>query len=354
MILFFTIHLILFGLGEAITESQPGNLTSCDLTSWALTNTHIHAIPPAYAAAIAAAGGDPSGFPTPDWSLNGTLASLDLVGSARGVLSISTPGVPIAGTGKAARKLCRELNIYMEGLVRQIPSRLDFFAALPDWRDVNGTLAEIEWIFCVQKRAVGVGFYTGYGDKLPGDPMFKPIWDRLEQLKALTFMHPGVMVVKPLYIGGFLPQPIVDFPQQTTRAAVDLVLSGTRSRTPNVDMILSHAGGTLPFISERVVGSLIVPQIANSTTVNITQVASEFARYYYDIALSGTSTQLNGLLDISSPSHVLMGSDYPYTPQIGIQESQAQYLAWAATHPQMGPEVLTVNAKREILAHKMT
>ena len=183
--------------------------------------------------------------------------------------------------------------------------------------------------------------------------MFKPIWDRLEQLKALTFMHPGVMVVKPLYIGGFLPQPIVDFPQQTTRAAVDLVLSGTRSRTPNVDMILSHAGGTLPFISERVVGSLIVPQIANSTTVNITQVASEFARYYYDIALSGTSTQLNGLLDISSPSHVLMGSDYPYTPQIGIQESQAQYLAWAATHPQMGPEVLTANAKREILAHKM-
>lgn len=63
-----------------------------DNKAWYLTNTHIHALPPGYKNAVAEAGGDPSGFPTPNWSEKGTLESLDLTGSAQAVLSVSTPG----------------------------------------------------------------------------------------------------------------------------------------------------------------------------------------------------------------------------------------------------------------------
>jgi hypothetical protein len=42
-------------------------------------DTHIHGLPPPYVAALQAAGGDPSGYPIPDWSLDAAIKSMDLV-----------------------------------------------------------------------------------------------------------------------------------------------------------------------------------------------------------------------------------------------------------------------------------
>lgn len=320
-------------------------------SDWYLTDTHIHAIPSDYAAALAEAGGDPSGYPTPDWSLNGTFESLSLTNSARAVLSISTPGIPIAGTDQKARKLCRDTNRYLAELVKKHPKRLDFFGALPDWWDINGTLEEIDFLYSTQKVAVGVGFYTLYGDRLPGDPMFQPIWDKLESVGALAFMHPGVADINPFFISGFLPQPIIDYPQQTTRAAIDLVLRGVMSSMPNVDVILSHAGGTLPYLAERAWGSLAVPEIGGNTTVDPPEAKAQFRRYYYDIALSNSATQLNSLLLNTDSSHVLLGTDYPYAPAAGIAAGFAQYQKFSKDHTEISPEALSLNAKNLILKH---
>lgn len=62
------------------------------------------------------------------------------------------------------------------------------------------------------------------------------------------------MNVVPYKIAGVLPQPIVDYPQSTTRCAVDLAFTRTILDNLDVRIILSHAGGTLPHLSERVVG----------------------------------------------------------------------------------------------------
>lgn len=59
----------------------------------------------------------------------------------------------------------------------------------------------------------------------------------------------------PDKIAGVMPQPVVDYPQQTTRTAVDLVFTGTTARNPDVKILLSHAGGTLPYLAARVAGA---------------------------------------------------------------------------------------------------
>ncbi|GAM34980.1 hypothetical protein TCE0_015f02918 [Talaromyces pinophilus] len=243
----------------AVRELAPGG------SSWYLTDTHIHAITPDYLAAFQNAGGDPSGFPTPNWPVQGVFDGLDTTGSTRAVLSISFPGIPIAGNGESARELCRKTNIFFGNLADSYPQKLEFFGALPDWRDINGTLDEIDFLYSTQKTAI-------------------------EQYHALVFMQPGVMEVDPFFISGFLPQPIVDYPQQTTRAAVDLVSSGVRSRTPSVDLILSHVGGTLPFLSQRVSGILIIPEIGSHRNVTATEAEVQFRQFYYDIALSASET----------------------------------------------------------------
>lgn len=322
--------------------------------AWYLTDTHIHVLPPFYVAAVTEAGGDPSGFPTPEWSLEGTLRSMESVGSKKAVLSLSSPGVPVVGTGDKGRALCRNVNDFLANITQEAGNAIEFFGALPDWRDVDGTLAEIDYIFKTQRAAAGVGIYTAYGDMLPGDPTFAPIWEKLNTYKALVFMHPGLMDVKPMFAAGFLPQPIIDYPQQTTRAAVDLVLRGVRSRTPDVDLILAHAGGTLPYLSTRASESLIVPEISNVANVTTAQVKAEFRRFYYDIALSTTKTQLTGLLENTDTSHVLYGSDYPYAPPVAIKGTKASYISFADDHPELGPDVLSRNAKDLLLKHRQS
>jgi hypothetical protein len=47
-------------------------------------DTHIHALPPVYIKALEAAGGDPSGYPTPDWTLDAAIQSMNLVETSVG------------------------------------------------------------------------------------------------------------------------------------------------------------------------------------------------------------------------------------------------------------------------------
>lgn len=236
-----------------------------------------------------------------------------------GILSVSTPGVPITGAGEEGRKLSRELNTYLGDLASHtegpFAGKFGFFGVLPDWDDVEGTVAEIDFLFSEQKLAAGVGMYTTYGGKLPGHPTFKPIWAALQQHKALVHLHPTSVEITPRFIGGFLPQPIVDYPQDTTRAAVDLIVTGTVRANPDVDIILSHAGGTLPVIGPRALEILTIPPIAARAAVTYDQAVEDAGRFYYDIALSTSPSQLSALLEfVPDKSHILFGSDFPYVP----------------------------------------
>jgi len=43
----------------------------------------------------------------------------------------------------------------------------------------------------------------------------------------------------------------IEFPFDTSRAAFNLVWTGAAERYPNIRYILSHAGGTVPFLAWR-------------------------------------------------------------------------------------------------------
>lgn len=269
-----------------------------------------------------------------------------------GIMSITAPGVPITGAGEEGRKLARELNLYLGEVSSHtegpFAGKFAFFGALPDFNDVEGTIAEIDFLFTEQKLAAGVGIYTNYRGKLPGHPDFKPIWAKLQEHKALVHMHPTDSELKPGFIAGFLPQPIIDFPQNTTRAAVDLVLTGTVRACPDVDIILSHAGGTLPFLGARALGSLSIPPIAARAGVTHEQGIEDMARFYWDIALSTSPAQLEGLLHfVKDKSRILFGSDFPYAPMPTILFSQKMYHQFLEASPRaevLKPEVLKSNA----------
>lgn len=197
---------------------------------------------------------------------------------------------------------------------------------------------------------------------MPGHESFKPIWAKLQAYGALVFLHPTSSDFQPRFIGGFLPQPIVDYPLATTRAAVDLVFTGTLRSCPDVDIILSHAGGTLPFIGTRAMSALAFPPIAAQAGVTEKEAVADFAKFYYDTALSTSAAQLSGLVEFigsvgGDMSHVLFGSDFPYAPSRMIKAVLQGYHEFLASgRPKVGvlrPEKLRANGIALLEKHSL-
>ncbi len=213
-------------------------------------DVHAHYLPPDYAQELCAAGlTQPSGMPAyPEWSPSLALEKYDRLGIATGMLSISAPGVHY-GDDQKARRLARKVNEAGAEFSRQHPRRFGLFAELP-LPDVDGALTEIAYALDVL-HADGIALKTNAGGIYLGDARFDPIFDELNRRRAVVFIHPTSPVCWEQCAMGY-PQPMLEFPFDTTRAVTNLILSGTLERCPDVRMIIPHNGGALPILARRI------------------------------------------------------------------------------------------------------
>ncbi|KAJ5287022.1 amidohydrolase family protein [Penicillium angulare] len=279
----------------------------------ALVDTHHHFVPDFYAQAVEEAGGDPSGWPTPSWSLEGSIAFNERVGTTKTILSLTAPGAIIAPTDEKRRALARKSNEFAAAKRDEEPDRWGFFAALPCLLDTEGALTEIIYSLEVLK-ADGVTLFTRYGagNQYLGDAAFKPIWEELDSRKAVVFIHP-THAADTTRVNPLLPQPAIDYPHETTRTAVDMIITNTKRTYSSCKVILSHAGGTLPFLITRI--STVSREAAPTARIygkTSEEIMEDFRSFYFDFALSSSEAVLRLVLDVIPHDRLLYGSDYPY------------------------------------------
>ncbi len=262
-------------------------------------DTHAHTTPDFWREALPAHGGDPAGWPTPIWSPEIHLEFMDKYGIETSILSVTAPSVN-GWKGKDKADMARRLNDYVATLVDANPTRWGNFATLP-LPDVDATLKEIDYAFD-EISADGVVILTNYEGKYLGEEEFRPVWDELNRRKAVVFIHP---TMPPFSATPGLPAPILDYPFDTTRTAANMMVHGIPKDYPDMKVILSHAGGMLPYIAYRViVRGDSVPQ----------EYLDALKWFYYDVALSASPTALPALLKLVDASHVTYGSDFNYAP----------------------------------------
>jgi predicted TIM-barrel fold metal-dependent hydrolase len=225
------------------------------------------------------------------------------------IFSLTAPGPTIA-KGEAAVKLALETNEYFASFRDKHPSKYGFFATVPCLTDPSTAIAEITYALDVLK-ADGITLFTRYGpgNMYLGHATLKPLWKVLNERHAVVFIHPTHAVDTNL-VSPTLPQPIVDYPHETTRTAVDLVMSNTKRENPNCKIILSHAGGTLPFLAKR------AANLADTgmTTKTRSEILEDIGAFYFDLALSSSKPVIQMLLELTAPDHIMYGSDSPYAP----------------------------------------
>lgn len=249
------------------------------------------------------------------------------------ILSISTPGTYLQPFNTSLTKeITRTTNIELSKICAAHPDHFRFFASLP-LPSISDSLAEIDYAldtlgsvgFCALSNANGVYM---------GDKALDPIFDKLNERKAILMMHPTsckilspshthshdgeatpdsksemkMTVVNPLQI----PSGLLEYMFDETRAVINLLLSGTVTRCPNIKFIMSHAGCVLPSVLERVAVAMQTFFGSEIDAGEMRRLLGE--RFWFDLAGLPWPDMIHGLLRIVGPERLVYGSDYCWTP----------------------------------------
>ncbi len=243
------------------------------------------------------------------------MAFMDRNNITTAILSLPAPATVFNATGAAA--FYRQQNEYMANLSRTYPDRYGFYAGVPSPNFTDACIGEIQYAMD-HLGANGVMLLDSYDGQYLGLPAYKPVWDELNKRKAIVLLHPGFYLpIPPITQPFFLNSGLEDWTFETTRTATSLVLTQMKQTHPDVKIILPHAGGTVPYVVNR---------IAQFQQTNMTadQVKAAFQTFYFDLAVSGFVGPMNLVLDFAQPAHVFYGSDFPFTSNATIATENTQ------------------------------
>jgi 6-methylsalicylate decarboxylase len=233
------------------------------------------------------------------------IADMDKAGVT---LAVNSATIPDQMKGEALLAYARENNDYMARLAADHRGRFGMFACLP-LPDIDATLKEIARAFDVLK-ADGVHMMTSYGDHWLGDTAFAPVFDELNRRRAVIYTHPHAPACCANVMAELdIRDSVIEFGTDTTRALTNLLFSGTAARCPQLRVIWSHGGGTMPFLAERFIRMEKMPRFAPFMPHGF---VAEAAKFYYDTAQILHASPLMALKQLMPLSKICYGTDYPW------------------------------------------
>ena len=231
------------------------------------------------------------------------------------VLTLTTPGTHVETPARAV-ELARLVNDAFAAIVRVRGSRFAALATLP----LNDPAAAAREL----RRAVqelgfrGAMVFSNVNGVALADPRFDELYRTANQLDAVLHIHPtnpvGVEAMTDYWL-----IPLVGFPLDTTLAAAKLVFSGIAERFPRIRWVLSHLGGAIPYIAERLDRG---HRAFRECRAHIARRPSEYLKGFYYDTVNFDAGALQLAIAFAGAGQILAGSDYPH--QIGSIPSMLQ------------------------------
>jgi predicted TIM-barrel fold metal-dependent hydrolase len=137
-----------------------------------------------------------------------------------------------------------------------------------------------------------------------------------------------------------VPIPVGEVPNETYKAAADLVTRAKKRRYANIRIVLAHSGGSTPFLASRVAG--LAHYLGGELSPE--EMIEDFRGFYYETALSGFETNLVTLENFVEPDHILFGSDFPAVDLATAAWYTRNVDAYFADRPQQLEDVMRSNA----------
>lgn len=291
-------------------------MSEVDQSAKGRIDVHHHILPDFYVEALKNKGvTEAGGRKFPEWSVANTLEMMDRNGIRTAISSISSPGVHF-GDQQDAQNLARDCNEFMAEMRDNQPGRFGGFAVLP-LPDVEASLSELEYALDTLSLDGVIMLSSIYGGYRPAASRFLELFSELNRRKSVVFLHPD-RLIQDLDPNSPIPPFLVDFVYDTTRAVVELIYSGICHKYPDIKFVISHAGGTLPYIAWRIAQVEKWPEYRDKVPEG---VMHHLRRFYYDTALSASRYSMTSLMELVGESQILFGSDYVFVPETVVEAS---------------------------------
>ena len=231
------------------------------------------------------------GFPLPTFDEDGTIAFMDENDIELQLLSLSSPQ-PFFGDAAESAAFCRRFNDWTAEVVARHPGRFAFCAVLP-LPDVDAACTEA--IRAMDELgAAGVKLASNSRGLYLGDAALDPLFAEVDKRGKLAIIHPHRP--EPLREGLFTsgPVPLYEFLADTTRAVLNMIAHEVPARFPNAHIV-------------------VPPLLVAMGAMEPIDFAGNVGKLYFDLAGNPVPTLLPLLASIADPSHILYGSDFPFT-----------------------------------------
>ena len=249
------------------------------------------------------------------WSVDMALDGMDASGIAVAVASLG----PVNDGGSDARPArIRAWNEWGARACGDHPGRFGLFASLP-LPDVDLALAEIAYAYDVL-HVDGIGLSTNEGDIWLSDERNTPVLAELDRRKAVVFVHPAptsrCRALGHAYGGDMIAPAWLEFPVNTARLVLGLLVKGVTRTYPGIRFILAHGGGVAPLVLGRVTGFAGWQTVGPETLARMFPdgIYAEFAKFYFECGQACAPEAFALLQRLAPQSHILFGSDFSYFP----------------------------------------
>ena len=284
------------------------------------------------------------GFPLPKWDAEAQLKWMDEAGIKTSVLTLAAPQPTSAS-------LIRETNEAAARLKRKHHRRFMFCAALP-LPDVDAAIKEAVYALDTL-GADGIKLATNVQGQYLGAPELDTLFAVLNERRAVVILHPHRPEPVNKEVMRQTPLAMQEYLSETTRAVSNMISRNVLARYPNVRVVVPHCGAYLPLMVPRM--KSLTPVMQANRLVGDIDWETNLAALYYDLAGAHSPEVIRMLLTITTPDHLLYGSDYPYiAPQMltdGLRRMR-QYLTAESDLAPFRNMILHKNA--EVLFHQPT
>lgn len=324
----------------ALSTCMAGNIVA-----QSIIDVHCHNILPFYMEMLEKhdAAMD-EGFPLPAWNVGAHLKFMDEAGIGCSILTMPAPQ-PYFDDTEECQQTIRRYNEYCAKLKADYPGRFKFCAALP-LPDVDAAIREA--IYALDTLdADGVKLATNNRGQYLGDEALDSLMEVLNERHAVIIIHPHRPTPYPEKIIATTPLAMYEYPAETTRAVVNMLSRNVLVRYPNLKVVVPHCGSFLPLALPRM--KSILPAMVAQGYMQPIDWEGNLSRLYFDLAGSPTIEVLRSLLTLTTPDHILYGSDYPYLPDAVLKSNLQRLRQTLAADKELAPyseDILWKNAER--------
>ena len=300
---------------------------------------HSHIITPEFVSSLEREGRlMDEGFPLPKYDVESHLRWMDEAGVQTSVLTLAAPQPTSAD-------VVRQTNESAARIKKEHPGRFLFCAALP-LPDVSKALEEAKYALDVLK-ADGIKLATNVGGQYIGAPELDTLFAFLNERKVVVILHPHRPEPVNRQVMQQTPLAMQEYLAETTRAVTNMVSRNVFARYPQLKVVVPHCGAYLPLAVPRM--KSLTPVMQANKMVGEIDYEANLRALYYDLAGAHSPEVIRMLLTITTPDHLLYGSDYPYVAPQVLTQSLARMKQYLSDEPDLAPvreKILCQNANQ--------